>query len=67
MATRIVFYTVCDRATLFRSEVKAIGAAAEESKRRRYLCCAYWCDKQHTDKSGNVLGAGFHVHGVNFH
>ena len=66
--TRIVFFdTVCDRASLFRSEKEATVAAAEESKARGYKCCSFWCDKQHTTKNGTVLGAGFHVHGVNFH
>jgi len=64
---RIVFYTVCDRATLFKSEQIEGEAAEEEGKRRGYQCCAFWCDKQHTNKSGKVLGSGFHVHGVNFH
>jgi hypothetical protein len=66
--TRIRYFdTVCGMATLFKSEQLAINAAAEESKRRGYLCEIVRCDRNHTLRNGQDEGVGWHVRGANFH
>ena len=67
--SNIVFYEFCGCATLFKSEQKAIVAAAEESKRRGYKCEHFFCEKEHSVSRNNHdnAGVGWHVRSVRWH